>query len=159
MPVNPRCDSRTHQKRTPHIGIRSRCAHRSDQRLTGDSVQWRPHLVSSVDTEVLAVNPGDLGGKLAVTNRTGRQDTVSLTRRCSERTVTLYRLARLRNDADAHRCMQSPPPAVELGREESRRGLQDLVRSSKLQFYRSRSANRYRSSVDNPTRPPDSISH
>jgi hypothetical protein len=75
MHVGPRCDARTHRLRTRRTRIRHRSVRRSDQRPTSDWVQLRPHPVSPVDTEVLAVYSGDLGGKLAVRDRTRRKPT------------------------------------------------------------------------------------
>src|SRR5207248_6553334 len=48
------------------------------------------------------------------------------------RTATLCRSARPRTAPGAHRYRRSLPLAVELGREESRRRLQDLIRPAQL---------------------------
>ena len=57
---------------------------------------------------------------------------VWLTRTSTGRTASLYRSARPRKDHDGRRCRRSSMTAVDLGREETRRRLEDRVRSAQL---------------------------
>ena len=97
------------------------------------AVELRPDLRCAIDPEVLGGAPGR--SRLSARRRGSNEPTsvgVSPTNTSTGRTATPRRSARPRNDHDARRCRRSSLPAVELGREETRRALENLVRPAQL---------------------------